>query len=59
MTIEDALREAMRVRHYCCQEGNLSLETSDPYEYDPYLKRWAEALGERVESSWPEPGKRL
>ena len=52
--LEAALREAMDVRHFCDMEG--SGPETDPYDYDTYLRRWAEALGERVESTWPVAG---
>jgi len=50
--LQAALREAMDVRHFCDMEG--SGPETDPYNYDTYLRRWAEALGERVESTWPK-----
>ena len=53
--LETALAEAMLVRHYCDMEDQI--EPDDPYRYDEYLQQWAEALGRRVESAWPVPGK--
>lgn len=55
------LREAMAVRHFCDVECSdpYDVPRRDPYDYDDYLKRWAEALGQRVESDWPHPGEKL
>jgi len=51
--LSTALREAMKVRHFCDRE--VDLDNGDPYKYDKYLQRWAEALGEKVVSNWPKP----
>lgn len=53
--IEQALIEAMSVRHFCDMEGQPD-SGDDPYRYDSYLKRWSKALGKRIESRWPTPG---
>lgn len=50
----NALAEAMEVRHFCDMEGCPD-ERTDPYAYDRYLQRWAEALGRKVVSNWPHP----
>jgi hypothetical protein len=52
--LELALSEAMSVRHFCDMEQQP--EPDDPYRYDNYLQKWAEALGRKVESNWPKPG---
>ena len=54
--LEKALIEAMKVRHFCCMEGcPEDVEHCDPYKFDKYLQRWAEVLGHKVVSNWPNP----
>lgn len=54
--LEEALEEAMRVRHFCDIEGQPdSDDPEEPYQYDKYLKKWAKVLGRKVYSKWPNP----